>query len=247
MRKSILKIFYLSSLVLLIGLIYSIIAESYYDYRLNLYDLNMDGIFDTKEEILPRFDYFSRILYGRQFYLGLIMLIPYVYFVVTFIVILFEFLKKKDFKFIHKIVTKLDSPITKRQFEFQFLLCIVIEIITGIVFYIIYKSQTKLFFDESSFFQIPLKTLYFYSFIYYIFTIVGILLFKLISNFEPVLRLLWLYFIFIQIDTLLYQGNNITKESYIFILLPVSSLIPSICISLKKIKCRQVLPVIIQP
>lgn len=236
MTKSFLKnVIILSLSVILIGLIYAVISNSYYDCRIYLYDLNKDGIFEKNEETLPGFDYYSEIFYGRQFFLGVIMMIPFIFVAVTVFLCITDFLYRKNYLFAHKIVTLLESPVSKVKFIFQLILCVTIEIFVVVIFLLIYKTQPELFYDQYSFINISLKNIYVYSVIYFALTLGAILLFKTITKYEVLLRLIWLYFLYLQIESLICQSNNISKENLIFLLLPISSLIPCVFLSLRKI------------
>lgn len=151
MTKSFLKnVIILSLSVILIGLFYAVISNSYYDCRINLYDLNKDGIFEKNEEALPGFDYYSEIFYGRQFFLGVIMMIPFIFVAVTVFLCITDFLYRKNYLFAHKIVTLLESPVSKVKFIFQLILCVTIEIFVVVIFLLIYKTQPELFYDQST-------------------------------------------------------------------------------------------------
>lgn len=241
MNKTIKKIFILTMVLVLIGLIYCVIRDLYDSWRLYLYDLDGDEIFHDADELLPGFSQFqSRYFGGVPKSLGVIVAIPFVLIAACLYVCVLNFLEKKNLSFLSSFSKRINTVIGKKTLLIHLAVSLLLEVIIGVILYLVYNKMI-VFFNEQSFLRQDTPLFVFiFSGIFYIITSVTILLTRQCVENEMPIRCAWIYLMWIFIQSIIYDFPIIPQDSFLFIFIPISSLIPSLCLPIRRADIKAV-------
>lgn len=241
MNKTIKKIFILTMVLVLIGLIYCVIRDLYDSWRLYLYDLDGDEIFHGTDELLPGFSQFqSRYFGGVPKSLGVIVSIPFVLIAACLYVCVLNFLGKKNFSFLSSFSKRINTVIGEKRLLIHLAVSLLLEVIIGVILYLVYNKMI-VFSNTQSFLRQDTPLLIFlYSGIFFIITSVTILLTKQCVENEIPIRCAWIYLVCIFIYSIFYDYFMIHKDSFLFLYIPLSSLIPSLCFPIRRTEVKKI-------
>lgn len=235
MNKTIKKIFILTMVLVLIGLISCVIRDLYDSWRLYLYDLDGDEIFHDADELLPGFSQFqSRYFGGVPKSLGVIVSIPFVLIAACLYVCVLNFLEKKNFSFLSSFSKRINTIIGKKRLLVCFALSLIVEIIIGVILYFVYNKKIVFSNTQSFLRQDTPLFIFMFSGIFFIITSVTILLTRQCVENEIPIRCAWIYLMCIFIYSIFYDYSMIHKDSFLFLYIPLSSLIPSLCFPIRR-------------
>lgn len=241
LNKTIKKIFILTIVLVLIGLISCAIRDLYDSWRLYLYDLDGDEIFHDADESLPGFSQFqSRYFGGVPKSLGVIVSIPFVLIAACLYVCVLNFLEKKNFSFLSSFSKRINTIIGKKRLLVCFALSLIVEIIIGVILYFVYNKKIVFSNTQSFLRQDTPLFIFMFSGIFFIITSVTILLTRQCVENEIPIRCAWIYLMYIFIYSIFYDYSMIHKDSFLFLFIPISSLIPSLCLPIRRADIKAV-------
>ncbi len=215
----------------------------YNDWRHNLYDTDCDGIFISGNWR----NIFEMRTIGLPPEFGVIVLSPVLFLFIFVILAIAQYLKGKNIKFFISLKSFYDKTlgaflgkeIKASRIIVQIAISFAIEILAVAIFYITYFKRIAPNCADTLMRPDTFRFLIFFSTLCYAFSLLSILMAKRTFKSEAICRVFWIYQMVDLLELVVSDFIGISKDSFLFMLIPISVLIPLCTISLRSVNQNQ--------